>query len=97
MFHSLSGTGKAALTLQEQEHTMNTKVSDIDNKRIGLIIKLAREKKFLTADQLATSIECARPTLSLYESGTRPVPANRVAGIAKALDLDPRLVSPEAA
>jgi transcriptional regulator with XRE-family HTH domain len=76
---------------------MNQKISDIDNKRIGLIIKLAREKKYLTADQLATSLELARPTLSLYESGTRPVPASRVEGIAKALDLDPRVIAPAAA
>jgi transcriptional regulator with XRE-family HTH domain len=74
-----------------------SKISEIDNERVGLIIKLARERKFLTADQLATNIECARPTLSLYETGKRPVPANRVYAIAKALDLNPRIISPQAA
>jgi len=73
------------------------KVSDIDNVRIGLILRGARERKHLTADQLATNIECARPTLSQYEGGTRPVPANRVPALAKALGLDPRVIDPLAA
>lgn len=73
------------------------KISNIDNKRIGRILKRERELKHLTLDELATRIECARPTLNLYETGARPIPANRVTVLAKALDLDPSLIDPLAA
>lgn len=76
---------------------MTTKISDIDNKRIGHLIKFARDRKYLTADALAKSVDCARPTLSLYESGKRPVPKNRVPALALALGLDPALIDPAAA
>lgn len=73
------------------------KISSIDDERIGLVLKFARERKHLTADQLATNLEFARPTLSLYESGRRPVPKNRVPGLAAALGIDARLIDPAAA
>jgi transcriptional regulator with XRE-family HTH domain len=74
-----------------------SKISSIDDERVGLIIKFARERKCLTADQLATNLELGRPTLSNYENGKRPLPANRVLALARALDLDPRIINPQAA
>lgn len=76
---------------------MSTKISDLDNARIGRIIKREREFRQLTVDALATFIGCDHSTITGYEVGRRPVPKPRVFAIAQALDLDPRLIDPKAA
>ena len=73
------------------------KVTNIDNARIGRIVKREREAKCLTQVVFAKEIGCDQSTLASYESGKRPIPANRVAIIAATLELDPRYVNPKAA
>lgn len=74
-----------------------SKVTNIDNARIGRILKREREYKCLTQVVFAKEIGCDQSTLASYESGARPIPANRVDAIARVLDLDPRYVNPKAA
>lgn len=74
-----------------------TKVSNIDNERIGKIVSGYRELRKLKAWQLADYIGCDHSTLSGYENGRRPIPADRVDRIAQALDLDPRILDRNAA
>lgn len=73
------------------------KVTDIDNVRIGLIVAGARERRYLTVDNLATYIGCDHSTLTGYEVGRRPIPANRIPRLAEALNLDPRILDRNAA
>jgi transcriptional regulator with XRE-family HTH domain len=74
-----------------------SKVTNIDNARIGRILKREREYKCLTQVVFSKAIGCDQSTLASYESGARPIPANRVAVIAAVLELDPRYVNPKAA
>ena len=74
-----------------------SKVTNIDDARIGRILKREREYKCMTQVQFSTAIGCDQSTLASYESGKRPIPANRVAIIAATLELDPRYVNPKAA
>ena len=74
-----------------------SKVTNIDDARIGRILKREREYKCMTQVQFSMAIGCDQSTLASYESGKRPIPANRVAIIAATLELDPRYVNPKAA
>jgi len=73
------------------------KVTNIDDVRIGRILKREREIRCLTQVAFATAIGCKQAILSLYESGARTIPSDRVAAIATVLELDQRLINPKAA
>lgn len=77
--------------------TTVAKVTDIDNIRIGLIVAGARERRYLTVDNLATYIGCDHSTLTGYEVGRRPIPANRIPRLAEALGIDARILDRNAA
>ena len=74
-----------------------SKVTNIDDARIGRIVKREREYRCMTQVAFSKAIGCDQSTLASYESGKRPIPANRVAIIAATLELDPRYVNPKAA
>ena len=57
---------------------------------IGERIKLSREKKGMTLEQLGKYVGVAAQTLSRYETGAiTGIPADRIESIAKALDTTP--------
>jgi len=76
---------------------MNKVVTNINDVRIGRIVKREREYRCMTQDVFAKAIGCDQSTLASYESGKRPIPASRVPAIAAALDIDQRYVNPKAA
>lgn len=76
---------------------MSKTITNINDVRIGRIIKREREYRCLTQVAFSAAIGCDQSTLASYESGKRPIPANRVPAIAAALDIDPRYVNPKAA
>ena len=73
------------------------KVTAIDNVRIGLIVAGARERRYMTVDELATYIGCDHSTLTGYEVGRRPIPANRIPRLSEALGIEPRILDRNAA
>jgi len=74
-----------------------SKVTNIDDVRIGRILKREREIRCITQVKFAEVIGCKQAILSLYESGSRTIPNDRVPAIAAALELDQRLINPKAA
>ena len=64
--------------------------------RIGHIIKLERQKKRLTVDELGSLVGCDHSTLTGYEVGRRRLPAARVDALAEVLGIPPKLIDPEA-
>ena len=74
-----------------------SKVTNIDAVRIGRIMRLERKMRDLSQTDVATAIGCKQAIFSLYESGERRIPANRVAAIAAVFGLDQRIINPEAA
>lgn len=74
-----------------------SKVTNIDDVRIGRILKRERELRCLTQTKFAEAIGCKQAILSLYESGARTIPGDRVPFIAAVLELDQRLINPKAA
>ena len=64
--------------------------------RIGHIIKLERQKKRLTLDELGKLVGCDHSTLSGYEAGRRRLPAARVDALADVFGIPPKLIDPEA-
>lgn len=76
---------------------MSKVITNINDVRIGRIIKLERLSRDLTQEDVAKEICCDQSTYASYESGKRPVPANRVASIAAVFGLEPRYVNPKAA
>jgi len=73
------------------------KISNIEHRRVGLIIRRERERKHLTLDQLAKHLDMGRSTLNLYETGQRNLPSPKAHIIATALELDPCLIDLQAA
>ena len=80
-----------------KKHASVAKVTDIDNVRIGLIVAGARNRRYMTVDDLSTYIGCDHSTLTGYETGRRPIPANRIPRLAEALGLEPRILDRSAA
>ena len=80
-----------------KKHAPVAKVTDIDNARIGRLIAAERRLRHLTVDNLATYIGCDHSTLTNYESGRRPLPANRIPRLAEALGIDARILDRNAA
>ena len=74
-----------------------SKVTNIDDVRIGRILKRERELRCLTQVKFAEAIGCKQAILSLYESGARTIPGDRVPFIAALLELDQRIINPKAA
>ncbi|UXM93322.1 helix-turn-helix domain-containing protein [Paenarthrobacter sp. JL.01a] len=64
--------------------------------RIGHIIKLERQKKRLTLDELGSLVGCHHTTLTGYEVGRRRLPASRVDALAAVFGIPPKLIDPEA-
>ncbi|WP_275778989.1 helix-turn-helix transcriptional regulator [Paenarthrobacter sp. Y-19] len=64
--------------------------------RIGHIIKLERQKKRLTLDQLGNLVGCDHSTLCGYEAGRRRLPAARVDALATVFGIPPKIIDPEA-
>ncbi|NKR11237.1 hypothetical protein A5N17_01715 [Arthrobacter sp. D2] len=74
----------------------NVSAMNLLNVRIGHIIKLERQKKRLTLDQLGKLVGCDHSTLSSYEAGRRRLPAVRVDALAEVFGIPPKLIDPEA-
>jgi len=74
-----------------------SKVTNIDNARIGRIMRLERKVRDLSQTDVAKEIGCDQSTYAQYESGARPIPYNRVATIAAVFGLETRYVNPKAA
>lgn len=52
------------------------------NQRIGAAIRSARLAKGITQDDLARMLNVERATISRYEQGTRPVPAEMISRLS---------------
>jgi len=74
-----------------------SKVTNIDNVRIGRIMRLERKIRGLSQTDVAKEIGCDQSTFAQYESGARPIPYNRVSTIAAVFNLEPRYINPQAA
>lgn len=78
--------------------TARRNVAAVTDIRIGHIIKAARERKRLSLLDLAKAIDCkSHSTIANYESGHRTIQRERVESIARILELDPRIIDPDAA
>ena len=76
---------------------MSKVITNINDVRIGRIIRLERQARELSQTDVATAIGIDQSTYAQYELGKRPVPANRVSAIAAVFDLETRYVNPKAA
>jgi predicted transcriptional regulator len=95
--HRLSVTPGKSTWPKKMEEPVSKVITNINDVRIGRIVKREREYRCMTQVAFATAIGCDQSTLASYESGKRPIPANRVPAIAAALELDQRYVNPKAA
>ncbi len=75
--------------------TMPTKRKKID-RRIGQAIRAARDERRLSQQRLAAKLDIQRATLSNYERGDRPVPANVLDQICDVLEVKAGYFFPEA-
>jgi len=76
---------------------MSKVVTNINDVRIGRIIRLEREARELTQIDVAKALGIDQSTYAQYELGKRPVPANRVSDIADAFGIATRYINPKAA
>jgi transcriptional regulator with XRE-family HTH domain len=68
----------------------------LTDERIGHIIRLERNKKRLTLDELGKLIGLNHASVSNYESGKRRVPPERAEALAKVLGLPVKLLDRQA-
>lgn len=64
----------------------------LTDERIGHIIRLERQKKRMTLDDVGKVIGLNHATISNYESGTRPVPPERAESLAKVFGVAAKLL-----
>jgi transcriptional regulator with XRE-family HTH domain len=72
-----------------KKHVTPQKITNIDWARIGRIVALERKSRHLTVESLAAYIGCDHSTLTGYEKGRRPIPADRLARLYEALGVEP--------
>ena len=68
----------------------------LTDERIGQIIRLERQKKRLTLDDVGKLIGLNHSTVSNYESGTRRVPSERAESLAKIFGVPVKLLDRQA-
>ncbi|ERI39143.1 hypothetical protein M707_02470 [Arthrobacter sp. AK-YN10] len=83
-----------------KKRTPVAKITNIDDARIGRIIALERNRRGLTVEALGSYLGIDHTTLTGYEVGRRPIPANRLDRLYEALGVEPkdrRIFDPNAA
>lgn len=72
-----------------KKRTTVAKITNIDDVRIGRIVAFERKRRGLTVEALASYLGIHHTTLTGYEVGNRPIPANRLDRLYEALGVEP--------